>query len=270
MSKLEKLLLASIPTSEKLYRFPSINEGTLGLVDMKSAWSGGARNLAPAATLKNLCYVDDPAVVGAVALNYDADTGGLIFTGVGLEYVQTPTAFIPTSDMTDYMHTYWLKIDPTNAGSISFNNAIIGMGVGGYATPGNMFNKVTPTITSGGVTNIEVNIRGKNYPVFSQLSGLIDGNVHCLSLRYLKSDDGTQQKGLIYLDGTLVYEASFAALVAYPAGVVNVAGVGVKGVYTRTFSGRFYRARMDDLTLTSKTAEQVLSDEIAAVSGRFS
>ncbi|HCQ8029441.1 TPA: hypothetical protein OL867_005440, partial [Klebsiella pneumoniae] len=33
-------------TGSKLYYFPSINAGTLGMIDVKHNWAGGAKNLA--------------------------------------------------------------------------------------------------------------------------------------------------------------------------------------------------------------------------------
>ena len=75
MGKAEKLLGVSIDTGEKLYRFPSINTGTLGMIDVKSVWAGGAQNLPSGSNLKNLCYVEDPATVGTVSLVYDATAG---------------------------------------------------------------------------------------------------------------------------------------------------------------------------------------------------
>lgn len=270
MGKAEKLLGVSISTSEKLYRFPSINPGTLGMIDVKSVWSGGAVNLPSGSTLKNLCYVTDPATVGTVSLTYDSATGGMVYNKTSRQYFGMPTGFIPTSTMKDYMHTFWLKIDPTNAGSEGFNNVIIGIAATSYATTANRLLQVFPTITSGVITALTVSVRGVNYSILTYLSGLVDGNVHCLSVRYVESSDGTQQKGMIYLDGVLAYEGTFVTKIAYPSSSITYNGVGSDRADTAAFAGRFYRARMDNLTLTTKSALQVISEEMAAVSGRFS
>lgn len=270
MGKAEKLLGVSIDTGEKLYRFPSINTGTLGMIDVKSVWAGGAQNLPSGSNLKNLCYVEDPATVGTVSLVYDATAGGMIFDKTSRQYFKMPNGFIPTSAMKDYMHTFWLKVNPANAGNAGFNNVIVGIAATDYATTAKRLLQVFPTITSGVITALTVSVRGVNYSILSYLSGLVDGNLHCLSVRYVESSDGTQQKGMIYLDGVLVYEGTFVAKVAYPSSAITYNGVGSDRADAAAFAGRFYRARMDDLTLTSKSALEVIAEEMAAVSGRFS
>ncbi|MBL1822585.1 hypothetical protein ELE64_32045, partial [Klebsiella pneumoniae] len=90
-------------TGSKLYYFPSINAGTLGMIDVKHNWAGGAKNLAPGAQLKNLCFLDDPASVGSVALNFDSTSGGLVFDKTSRQYLRLPAGFIPTAAMKDYM-----------------------------------------------------------------------------------------------------------------------------------------------------------------------
>lgn len=270
MTLCQVLTDASIPTGEVMYNWPSINSGTLGMIDVKSHWSGGEQNLPSGSTLKNLCYVEDPATVGSVSLVYDAATGGMIYDKTSRQYFKMPNGFIPTSAMKDYMHTFWLKVNPANAGNEGFNNVIVGISATSYATTANRLLQVFPTITSGVITALTVSVRGVNYSILSYLSGLVDGNLHCLSVRYVESSDGTQQKGMIYLDGTLVYEGTFVAKIAYPTAAITYNGVGSDRADAAAFAGRFYRGRMDDLTLTSKSALQIIAEEMASVSGRFS
>ncbi len=194
----------------------------------------------------------------------------MIFDNTSRQYFQMPAGFIPTADMTDYMHTFWLKIDPANAGNAGFNNVIVGIAATSYATTVNRLMQVFPTITDGVITALTVSVRGVNYSILPYLSGLVDGNLHCLSVRYVESSDGTQQKGMVYLDGVLAYEGTFVTKVAYPSTSITYNGVGSDRADTAAFAGRFYRARMDDLTLTSKSALEVIAEEMAAVSGRFS
>ncbi|EPR8383524.1 hypothetical protein R0E42_005330 [Klebsiella variicola] len=257
-------------TGSKLYYFPSINAGTLGMIDVKHNWAGGAKNLAPGAQLKNLCYLDDPASVGSVALNFDSTTGGLIFDKTSRQYLRLPAGFIPTAAMKDYMHTFWLKIDPANAGADGFSNVWVGIGATSYATTANRLIQVYPTITAGVITALTVCVRGINYSIKDYIGSLADGNLHCLSVRYQESADGTQQKGLVYLDGVLAYEGVWTGKIAYPTATINLNGIGSNLADTTPFAGRFYRARIDDLTLVSKTALQVIAEEMAAVAGRFS
>ena len=270
MGKAEKLLGVSIETGEKLNRFPSINTGTLGMVDVKSLWSGGAQNLPSAATLKNLCYVEDPATVGSVPLVYDTATGGVIYDKTSRQYLKMPTGFIPTAAMKDYMHTFWLMVNPANAGNEGFNNVLVGIAATSYASTAARLLQVFPTISSGTITALTVTVRGVNYSILPYLGALLNGGVHCLSVRYVESSDGTQQKGMIYLDGTLVYEGTFVAKIAYPAAAITYNGVGSDRADAAGFAGRFYRARMDDLTVTTKNAQHIIAEEIASVSGRFS
>ncbi|EOY3614345.1 hypothetical protein ACP4CF_003429 [Klebsiella pneumoniae] len=61
-----------------------------------------------------------------------------------------------------------------------------------------------------------------------------------------------------------------SAILKHPAAAVNLNGIGSNLADTTPFAGRFYRARIDDLTLVSKTALQVIEEEMAAVTGRFS
>lgn len=270
MGKAEKLLGVSIDTGEKLNRFPSINIGTLGMIDVKSLWSGGAQNLPSASLLKNLCYVEDPATVGTVPLVYDAATGGVIYDKTSRQYLKMPTGFIPTAAMKDYMHTFWLKITPGNAGNEGFNNVIVGIAATSYASTATKLLHLFPTITSGVITALTVSVRGVNYSILTYLGALVDGGLHCLSVRYVESSDGTQQKGMIYLDGALVYEGTFVTKIAYPTAAITYNGVGSDRADAAAFAGKFYRARMDDLTLTEKTALVIIAEEIAAVAGRFS
>lgn len=270
MTLCQVLTDASIPTGEVMYNWPSINAGTLGMIDVKSHWSGGEQDLPSGSTLKNLCYVDDPATVGSVSLVYDAVSGGLIFDKSSRQYFKMPNGFIPTAAMKDYMHTFWLKVNPANAGNEGFNNVIVGIAATSYASTANRLLQLFPTITSGVITALTVSVRGVNYSILSYLSGLVDGNLHCLSVRYVESSDGTQQKGMVYLDGALVYEGTFVTKIAYPSSSITYNGVGSDRADATAFAGRFYRARMDDLTLTSKSALQIIAEEMASVSGRFS
>lgn len=73
--KAEQFMGLSIETRAKMYRDPAINAGTLGLVDVKHLWAGGGQDLPSGSELKNLCWTEDPAVVGSVSLNYDAAHG---------------------------------------------------------------------------------------------------------------------------------------------------------------------------------------------------
>ncbi|EPY4579348.1 hypothetical protein ACXDKZ_005276 [Klebsiella pneumoniae] len=268
--KAEQFMGLSIKTRAKMYRDPAINVGTLGLVDVKHGWAGGGKNLASGEELQNLCWVEDPATVGSVSLNYDSAHGGVIFTRASRQYFRMPAAFIPTAAMRDYMHTFWLKIDPANAGNEGFGNAIIGIAATSYATTVNRLLQVYPTITEGVVKALTVSVRGINYSVIDRLGALTDGSLHCLSVRYVESGDGTQQKGMIYLDGELVYEGVFVAKVPYPSSAITYNGVGSDRADTGAFAGLFYRARMDDLTISGKTAQEVIADEMAAVNGLFS
>ncbi|THD51300.1 hypothetical protein ERD95_09035 [Enterobacteriaceae bacterium ML5] len=240
------------------------------MIDVKSIWSGGAQNLPSASLLKNLCYVDDPATVGTVSLVYDATAGGITYDKTSRQYFKMPLGFIPTSTMKDYMHTFWLKVSPGSAGNEGFNNVIVGIAATSYASTATKLLHVFPTITSGVITALTVTVRGVNYSILTYLSGLVDGGLHCLSVRYVQSSDGTQQKGMIYLDGVLVYEGTFVTKIAYPTAAISYYGVGSDRADAAGFSGKFYRARMDDLTLTDKTAIAVIAEEIAAVTGRFS
>ncbi len=164
------------------------------MIDVKHNWAGGAKNTAPGAQLKNLCFLDDPASVGSVALNFDSTTGGLIFDKTSRQYLRLPAGFIPTAAMKDYMHTFWLKIDPANAGADGFSNVWVGIGATSYATTANRLIQVYPTITAGVITALTVCVRGINYSIKDYIGSLADGNLHCLSVRYQESADGTQQR----------------------------------------------------------------------------
>lgn len=109
-----------------------------------------------------------------------------------------------------------------------------------------------------------------NYSIKDYIGSLADGNLHCLRVRYQESADGTQQKGLVYLDGVLAYEGVWTGKIAYPTATINLNRIGSNLADTTSFAGRFYRARIDDLMLVSKTALLVIAEEMAAVAGRFS
>ncbi|AVR36726.1 hypothetical protein KPC142_06703 [Klebsiella quasipneumoniae] len=109
-----------------------------------------------------------------------------------------------------------------------------------------------------------------NYSIKDYIGSLADGNLHYLSVRYQESADGTQQKGLVYLDGVLAYEGVWTGKIAYPAAAVNLNGIESNLADTTPFADQFYRARIDAFTLVSKTALQVIAEEMAAVAGKFS
>ncbi len=269
--KAEQFLSLSVKTKLKMYRDPAINAGTLGLIDVSHGWAGGGQDLPSGTPLNNLCWVDnDPAVVGSVSLAYDGVGHGMIFDKTSRQYFKMPNGFIPTAAMTDYVHTFWLKIDPANAGNAGFNNVIVGIAATSYATTANRLMQVFPTITDGVITALTVSVRGVNYSILPYLGGLVDGNLHCLSVRYVESSDGTKQKGMVYLDGALVYEGAFVAKIAYPTAEITYNGVGSDRADAAGFAGRFYRARMDDLTLSDQSALEIIATEMDAVSGLFS
>ncbi|HIF5903217.1 TPA: hypothetical protein ACX3HX_006004, partial [Raoultella ornithinolytica] len=88
------------------------------------------------------------------------------------------------------MHTFWLKVNPASAGNEGFNNVIVGIAATSYASTANRLLQVFPTIASGVITALTVSVRGVNYSILPYLSGLVDGNLHCLSVRYVESSDG--------------------------------------------------------------------------------
>ncbi|WP_410016133.1 hypothetical protein [Sodalis sp. C49] len=180
-----------------------------------------------------------------------------------------PAAFILPDAMTRYMHTYWLKIDPTSMGANGSSNATLGIGVA-YPTPANQILKLTLTIVSGVLTVVQLTVRGSGVTLTSQLSPLYNGSAHQLAVEYISFADDTQMMFNVYLDANLVYASAYTAKVAFPAGTVSVNSVACQGTYTRTFAGRFYRARMENLTLTTKTALAILVEDMSSVSGRLS
>ncbi|EMX9133734.1 hypothetical protein AAH343_000371 [Escherichia coli] len=267
MGPFEKRNGVTVETGDILYRDGSINSGTKGLISCHNTWSGAGENLSAGAQIKNMCYVDDHATANSDLM---AAGNGYQLNAVHAQGINLPASMIATAGMTDYLYTFWLKV--TGAAAATSNSFLVALTNGIPSNAANTLFWLRPTFSSPtSASALQVLNHGEVINAYSFLSGLFDGNVHQVGVERVVSPDGTMQKSRLYLDGVLKYESSFSAIVAYPA-AITLARVGDAEITTTSLSvnGGVYRCRLDDLTLTTKTALEVLADDINLVNGRYS
>lgn len=255
-------------TGKKFYRDKSINEGTRSVFDVAITDMGGAANLPAGASLGDLTYNNNTGVF-SLAKTYSAANKGMIFAGVKNDGFDLNEAGCMKVADKHWLFTAWLKI--TKAGTASsFNNQLLHFSTvdtNGYP---NALLSIVPTLdASGVVTKIELGVRGKNYIVTTQLASLYDGNRHQLAIECSISDDGTQNTIKVYLDKVQVFSSTSSVAATLPGEPVR-RRIGTTNPFPLAWTGLFYRARVDDLTLTDLTASEVLTADYDLCASRFS
>lgn len=266
--RVEQLIGVTINTGLKYYRDKSINAGTRSLFDVSSAWAGGAANIAANATIKDLTYNANTARF-SLAKTYNATNKGVVFSGVKNDGFDLDEAGCMKVSDTHWLFTAWLKV--TKAGSLStFNNQLLHFStaeVNGY--PNALLSIVPTTDAAGQPTKIELAVRGKNYVPTANLLPLFDGNLHQFAVECEFSADGTQHTIRVYIDKVQVYTTT-GALATTPPGEPTTRRIGTSNPFPLAWTGLFYRARVDDLSIAGGTAVDVLTADYASARSRFS
>nr|WP_154325033.1 hypothetical protein [Pantoea sp. 201603H] len=247
-----------INTGKKMYREKTINAGTKALFDMSLPGFGGAEDVDAGAEIKSLTYND---LVATFNKAHVYSNGGMIYPRVANDGFDMPSEACPRTDDKHWLFTAWLKI--TNPGGSGFNNHTMHFATTGFNTASATMLSIIPTVRVAdgvtSVTTIEVRTRAKNNVVTTQLQSLFDGNVHQIGVELEISDDKTQQRTFIYLDGTQVYASGYVAVPGTAPGDPTTRRIGTSSSLPITWGGSFYRARFDDLTLTSLTAAEIIA-----------
>lgn len=262
--RIEQLTGVTVDTGVKLYRDKSINKGTRAIFDMSSQWSGGKASNAAGAVIKSLSYENS---TGVLSLAHEYANGGMTWAGVKSDQFQLPSQFVPALSDKHWLFTVWLKI--TNGGVSGSNNQTLNIG----PAYNSLFTylRLLPTCdASGAATTIEVRCLSKNYVVTSALMPLYNGDVHQFAVECQVSEDGTQQKVIMWLDKVSVYDSGFQATANTMPSDSSQRYIGTSTSLTRSFAGSFYRTRFDDLVASGLSASSVLTADYSSSRTRFS
>ncbi|PRD12331.1 hypothetical protein, partial [Pantoea coffeiphila] len=102
------------------------------------------------------------------------------------------------------------------------------------------------------------------------LAKLFDGQLHQLAVECLVSDDGTQQRVIVYLDQLNVFDSGWTAVAGTIPAAPTFRYIGTSAAFPVAWAGQFYRYRKDDLTVSQLTAADVISADVECVGTRFS
>ena len=260
MARFERIRGAYDAAGPRLYRDGSIDEGTLSLIHMGSVWAGGGADFADEAQVQDLTYADQHAVVSG---NLAFAGGGCVFEQAVDDYVDLPPPFMLDSSRTRFLMAWWLRMDVD--GQTGANNAPISARTSG----GQWHYVMTPTLNSSGVvTNLEWYQGNQTTLLLDRLYRLFDDQPHQFAVETVVQGVNFHQR--FFLDGVMVMQTPSRAYTppATPA-MSDRARVGVSIIHPQSFGGRFYRARYDDLTRTTRDAETILADDIAITAGLF-
>lgn len=255
-------------TGKKYYMDKSVNKGTRSLFDMAETTTGGGKDLSAGAVINDLTY---NANTGAfqLAKTFDSAKKGMVYSGVKNDgFDLDANSCMKVSDK-HWMFTSWLKINL--AGTVSsFNNQILHFSTAPTNGANTALLSLVPTLNSAGTpTTIELAVRGKNYVLSSQLLPLFDGARHQFAVECSLNADGTSQTVKVYIDKVLVYSKTAAAAETAPGEPTN-RRIGTTNSLPLAWNGLLYRVRVDDLSTSGVTADDVLSADYNLCSSRFS
>ncbi len=265
MAKIEQLTGVIVDTGKKFYRDKTLNAGSV-LFDVSNGWAGGAKNITAGTTIKSLDY-GNTLMTSNRAHTYG--NGGMIMVGVAGDQFQLPAAVVPAQADKHYMWVWWAKFSST--GQNGFNNQMLQIGEA-YNVPGNMVLNVTPVSDGSDKTSIirvDMSVLGKAISMTSLNALMNDHTTHQYAVEVTVSSDGLTFVAKVWCDKVVVFTSNSLAM---PASWFTAAQrwVGTSGSYALAWSGSFYRFRYDNLVLGQKATTQVLTEDFAFCSPRFS
>lgn len=270
---IEQAVNGAVPSASqigKLYRDSSMDDGTLGLIDFSGLW-GRPQGIVAGGTVPG----------GSLFNNYTraADTADiptttfapLVWDGQGLvlsqatwwQGVRLPAAFFLGSASRHVLLTFWVKLQATGVTNVS-----------GKIATCSRINSIPnwefyPSGSGGIMTQCQFNLCNVILLVFTQnqCSYFCDGNFHQLAVEVVITGTG-QAKATSYLDGQILLDSGYHTI---PALSALPAPPGDQGAYlgpatgygNYAWPGTYYRARIDDLTATPRTAMQILAADLA-------
>lgn len=254
--------VSGIDTGEIIYRDDSIDAGTRGLVDMGWVWGGGAKALAIDDRVKNLCWLDDPLIARAAL---PTAGGGAAFSGDN-SYALLPEGFMLRQSDRHMLFTMHLKMNRAAPAGASYNSRIVDFRAGNTSQL-----SIIPTVdANGAMTNLEIATNSFGWSVMGALSSIVDNKVHQLGVELTVSADEAYIRLSVWLDGVVVQETDYVPRQAWPLpNAGDRPRLGNWAGFAGGFTGRFYRARLDDLTRTSRKVADILADDAAVATARF-
>ncbi|CTQ11399.1 hypothetical protein [Klebsiella variicola] len=258
------------PTGKKLVRDKSANAATRAIIDVSNQWSGGKKNLASGAQIRDLIT---GSAVAEVSKSHIYSGGGIIFSGINGDTVNLPDVAAPQPADTHWLITIWMKMSNYGAGTAaSANNQTLSFSTTtlNNATQAMLTLVCTPAV--GAVpTSISVYARGKNYSgLASALAPIYDNALHQVAFELQLSSDGTQQQLKVYVDGVAVYTSGYSAVATTVPAAPTQKYIGTSASFPLTWAGKFYRVRKDDLAATTLTAAEILDADLVFIDSRFS
>lgn len=264
-----KLKNVSFDTGKKYYLDKTINKGTKSLFDVADQSSGGAKNLPAGGVISDLTYNANTGTF-SLAKTYDSTHKGMVYAGVKNDgFDINADGAMKVADK-HWMLTAWLKI--TKSGSVStFNNQIMHFSTvetNGY--PNAMLSIVPTTDANGFPTKLEIAVRGKNFvPTLSSVIALFDGNLHQFAVECVVSDNNANFTVNVYIDKVLVYTSTTTVPSTLP-GDPTTRRIGTSNPFPLSWTGMFYRARIDNLELGAIDALSLLTADYNLGISRFS
>lgn len=262
---IEQFLGFTCDTGMKMYYDKSMNNGTRALFDMSSKAAGGKINIPAGGIVSDLSF-DPLEGVFNKAKNYSG--GGMQFAGVGNDTFSLPPLASPQPEDKHWLFTLWVKI--SKPGSNSFNNRTFHFGKAGNGAAVHTVFGLIPTAVDGEVTQVELRVNGRQFIPGLSLSPLYDGSVRQLGIEVERSESGLQQRVTACIDTVQVWSTGWSNL-PDPLPYTAAQGyIGTSGTFPMAWTGSFYRARLDDLSLSGLSASEVLSLDYASSRHRFS
>lgn len=268
MSRTEKLEDTVIDTGVKLYRESTMLPSTKALYDFRSGWSGAAKNIAANGTVKDLCYTNNVATIKGATLTYVG--GGLKNTVANSARIDFPVASAPLFADTNWLVNFWYSPESYFAGSAS-DNTIFQIGSFSSFDYTKAILGVRVFSTDGiNITKIGFAVRGLYYDstdasILALFAGASNKAPVLVSVHYQLI--GTTHTVKIYINGTLLMTRQ--ATTNQPS--ITVTSVSAFGTSPNwSMIGTFYRYKFDNLTLTAKSASELISTEYNTCVGVFS
>lgn len=240
-----------------IYRKKGYGAGTLGGFDFKNTYCQplGATTVPTATSLVNL--VRGGAVATTSGANAGTAGGGLtIDTG---KKILLPTTFKIASGATDTLIILWLKHGTQTLASGSAT-------VFGWLTDTGANANHGAYITSANPNNMNFVACGA---FLNTLASFVAGTVYQIAIRLSKS--GTTMSYELYRNGALSTSgtATVASTYPQPSGT-PVIGAQTAGAVTGVWVGEAYAIDITDMTLETRTADDIVLADYNLYSSRFS
>lgn len=265
MSLITVLKNVVLENGVKFQREPTIDSGTRALFDFRSTWAGAGQAVAANTNLKDLTY-NNLVAVNAAALTF-AGNGFYFNNAVTVtNRINIPQAACPQYADTDWLLQFWFNPEEYAAAS-NLNNQLLNIS---NNTAWN-YNVAMCTIILNLTSDLKVpsdirfGVRGKlvtlnSAEAIAKFTGASSRAPLLISVHYKYG--ATTDLIEVYLDGVLFGSLNTApwttAITAATTRCLNASSA-----YPKCVKSKYYRYRLDDLTLTDRTAAELIALEYA-------